>query len=286
MWNIKTVGKIEEGDPRFAEAFVEGRVEIREHSGRLIMCFKDTKVVARPKIGSDGQQQTAALFCPKLMVFLSEKKPKQRMTDIHLTGVHVPLLDGSDVFGRGKSIGTFRVGLKGMMSVDPFRGVVITKVPTDLPITQEAVVYGFAKLVPPRSEMTSMKQALGLTATLDMMHLLEHRAQAARDMKKLKKDKADGAGARAILKAQQDVKALRSGSLYAKLQAGKKQSSKSVSNLSPTTGTQIEDEVQLNDEDDAIVAGKLAHARRLSERAWGLMRKDHSSVITYKRTVQ
>lgn len=116
------------------------------------------------------QEIDKQLSIPKLFVYLSKKKPKTRMTDIHKTGTRIFIPNCSDgVFGAGRSLGDFDLGLKDIVDVLGFLGLVIVKLPTDEPKTDDPVVYGYVNLLSVRSAKIRTKAALHFDVVSDMI---------------------------------------------------------------------------------------------------------------------
>lgn len=84
---------------------------------------------------------------PKLHVFMSKKKPKERMIDIHKSGSRIHLQgDVNGYFGTMRTTGNFETSLKDIPDALAYLGLVIVKLPGDEPRTEEPVVYAYAKL--------------------------------------------------------------------------------------------------------------------------------------------
>ncbi len=124
--------------------------------------FKNQKEETFPNLSAVDQQVIEDLIVeeskkiiplPKLYVFLTKKKPKKRMTDIHKAGLKILLntqKNPEGLFGTASTVGTFESSLNGFFPPDDsilnYLGLVIVKLPTDSPRTSEPIVYGFVKL--------------------------------------------------------------------------------------------------------------------------------------------
>ena len=108
--------------------------------------------------------QKKELVIPRLMVFMSKKSPKKRMTDLHRTGSRVYLnVDSEGLFGKENTLGNFEATLKDIYDALDHLGVVILKMPQDKPVTEEPIIYGFVKLQSSRFNQVKTLTALNLT---------------------------------------------------------------------------------------------------------------------------
>jgi len=118
----------------------------------------------------------------RLNVFLSRRKPKPKMGDVHKNGSRVHLKgDLEGLFGRKESgtIGTFAVPLKDIPDVMGYLGLVVIKLPQDAPKTNDPVIYGFVKLQSARSVKIKTASALHLTEIAEMLHKILAAADSA-----------------------------------------------------------------------------------------------------------
>lgn len=103
---------------------------------------------------------------PKLNIFLSKKRPKKRMTDVHKTGAKVYIHSNTDGLFTGADE-AFEAGLKDIPDVLGYSGIVILKLPSDEPKTEEPVIYGLVKLQSAKSQKIRTLGALHLTEVMD-----------------------------------------------------------------------------------------------------------------------
>ena len=111
---------------------------------------------------------------PPLHVFLSKKRPKKRMTDVHKTGAKVYIqADVDGLFGRKDSVGTFEVALKDIPEVLGYQGLVVLKLPQDTPKTDEPVIYGLIKFQSARAQQIKTVHSLHIQEVMqDMSKIL------------------------------------------------------------------------------------------------------------------
>eukprot|EP00611_Tribonema_gayanum_P031419 TRINITY_DN9080_c0_g4_i2.p1 TRINITY_DN9080_c0_g4~~TRINITY_DN9080_c0_g4_i2.p1 ORF type:complete len:1210 (-),score=279.99 TRINITY_DN9080_c0_g4_i2:887-4516(-) len=109
--------------------------------------------------GSVGVEQWA----PKLYCYLTKKKPKARMADLEETGFLL-LMDGSSdgSICQAPAYGTFDQSLLHVPSASEYCGAVIVKRAQDAPVTEEPVVFGFARLLQQRRPLVAAAAALGM----------------------------------------------------------------------------------------------------------------------------
>ena len=135
---------------------------------------------------------------PKLTIYLSQKKPKIRMIDIHRNGYRVKLpltainmTDGDDndddmtidyesfpsknlnttecYFGQNYAINNFEASLPNIKDIYNYYGLVIVKLPDHEPVTSEPIVYGFIKLESSRTAKVNTGASLHLTHIADRL---------------------------------------------------------------------------------------------------------------------
>ena len=102
----------------------------------------------------------------KLSLYMTKKKPKKRMADVEETG-HLVVCDSKDGFidsllGKHAKHTTFDVSLKDCPDVQDYAGCVIVKRKNESPLTDEPVVFGFARFSQNAREMPGTEQALGM----------------------------------------------------------------------------------------------------------------------------
>lgn len=113
---------------------------------------EEIKLAKKQKRDNDLQalfkeEENKEVPLPKLYVYMCKKKPRARMIDIHKSGSRVHIYSRSDgLFGREGTLDNFEASLKDVPDALEYLGIVIVKLPTDAPKTEEPVVYGFAKL--------------------------------------------------------------------------------------------------------------------------------------------
>ncbi len=107
---------------------------------------------------------------PRLVVFITQKKPKNRMTDIHKTGQQVLLKSTDNLFGMELTTGNFEAPLKSISDNTQYAGVVVVKLPHDEPRTKEPIIYGFVKLESTRTAKIKTSQVLELSQIVDKLN--------------------------------------------------------------------------------------------------------------------
>ena len=107
----------------------------------------------------------------KLSLYMTKKKPKKRMADIEETGdfVSCDSADGhiDSLLGKHANATTFDVSLKDAPDVAAYKGCVIVKRKGDPPLTDEPVVFGFARFSQGAKEIAGTEQALGMGGAKD-----------------------------------------------------------------------------------------------------------------------
>jgi Leucine-rich repeat (LRR) protein len=196
LWTPKVMGEFEEGDPNKSNLYISGFAEIKELNGSLKLFFSDTRINLRkltpPESDEKGedtsQTETASLsesvtsqqvhkdplegiFLPDMYLYFTRKTPKVRMVDIHQAGTRIPLnkYHPSGTFGREGTVGTFEVSLNKIPDVLQYRGLVIVKIPSDKPITEEPVIYGFIKFESMRAQKLVTSSELHLAEINDIL---------------------------------------------------------------------------------------------------------------------
>lgn len=210
LWANKLSGSFQEGDAKSTRFFVEGKVEIKELGGHLRAYFKDVKLTVRVNTdkkaeedeekekGSDDSDTSSDeedadkkkkdvkaeedLYIPKLSVYMTTKKPKKRMVDAHKSGTKVKmagLMDG--VFGKLDEAVEYDTPLVDISDVSNYKGLVVIKMPSDDPPTEEPIIYGYVRLQSTRSIKVKSIDALHLSDLSDMLVKLNNRAAILRD---------------------------------------------------------------------------------------------------------
>jgi len=102
---------------------------------------------------------------PALKVFITDKKPKNRMVDAHKAGILIHFSSGDTFAPKEKIISQFEGPIKDIPEslLMKMQGVVILKLPQDSPITAEPLIYAYAKLESARNIKIRTAEALQLT---------------------------------------------------------------------------------------------------------------------------
>jgi len=159
LWTTKLFGEFEEGDPAKTNFHFTGRVDVKLFGGNLRLFFADVVLVKNSMVvpESDSQEmgsksrrieeQKPEIVVPKLYIYLTKKKPKSRMVDVHKNGTKVVIRNNPDgLFGAFETtLGTFEVSLKDIPDALDHKGLVIVKLPTDAPITEEPIIFSTIK---------------------------------------------------------------------------------------------------------------------------------------------
>ena len=159
LWTSKLFGEFEEGDPVKTNFYFSGRVDVKLFGGNLRLFFTDIAIVknamANPESGITESVNSMRRFeekkdeinVPKLYIYLTKKKPKSRMVDIHKNGTRVFINNNTEgLFGvLGSTLGNFEVSLKDVPEVLEHKGLVIVKLPTDTPMTDEPIIFSTLK---------------------------------------------------------------------------------------------------------------------------------------------
>ena len=182
LWTSKLFGDFEEGDPGKTKFYFLGRVDVKLCAGNLRLFFSDVTTIRRSnKSGTaeDDEKDRYSLVShrrkkekeiPKLRIFLTKKKPKSRMIDIHTTGTRVNIHNNDQgSFGITGTLGSFDIGLKDIPDVLESKGLVIVKLPADLPVTDEPVIYGIVKFQSSRALRARTNAALKFTDIENMV---------------------------------------------------------------------------------------------------------------------
>lgn len=115
-------------------------------------------------------EERKPIALPKLYVFMSKKKPKTRMTDIHKAGSRIHTTSNAEgLFGREGTLGDFECSLKDVPDALYYLGLVIVKLPQDAPKTEEPIVYGFVKLQSSRTAKVRTGAALHISKVADSL---------------------------------------------------------------------------------------------------------------------
>lgn len=184
LWTTQLWGDFVEGDPQ-TKFTVEGRVDIKQLGGWSRAFFQNIALKPRPPPksaeedsstdkssseeeservsavrGSDGD----ALVVPKLAVYLSTKKPKKRMVDVHKLGQRLLLAQQEEgVFGSLTAPAVnYEASLMDVIDLSAFQGLVVIKLPQDEPVSDEPIVFGFVRFQSGRARKIRSLQALGL----------------------------------------------------------------------------------------------------------------------------
>jgi Leucine-rich repeat (LRR) protein len=200
LWTPKVMGEFEEGDPNKSDLYLSGLAEIKELNGSLKLFFSETRINIRKLTPPEGDKidelinletvslaesmisapesrsvsnkdPLADLFIPDMYLYFTRKVPKMRMVDVHQVGTRIPLnkYNPAGVFGKGGTIGTFEVSLNKVPDVLQYRGLVIIKVPSDKPVTEEPVIFGFIKFETMRAQKFVTATELHLTEINDIL---------------------------------------------------------------------------------------------------------------------
>lgn len=110
------------------------------------------------------EQENQVFKLPKLTLFMSRKKPKMRMIDIHKLGSRIFLHnDSKGHFGRQNTLGTFEASLKDIPDALSYKGLVVVKLPEEEPESNEPIVYGFIKFQSARGMKVKTSESLHLS---------------------------------------------------------------------------------------------------------------------------
>lgn len=96
------------------------------------------------------------------------------MTNVHKVGSKIYLSSAKTggLFGVSGTTGVFEASLKDIPDAIAYGGIVVVKLPTDEPKTEDSVIYGFIKLVSSRSSKTKTGTALHLSSINDQLQQL------------------------------------------------------------------------------------------------------------------
>lgn len=211
LWTTKSVGSFVDGNPTTTSFFVEGKVEIKELGGHLKAFFKGVKLSPRlpnaseatkkekedddsdassdkaeevktseQKVVEDIQIHSILEHMPKLQVFMTTKKPKKRMVDAHTSGtkLKIPQLqDGTFASFHGAT--DYEAPLVDIADILSFQGIVVLKLPSDEPVTDEPIIFGYVRLQSFRSMRVRAIDALHLSELADMHAKLVLRVEMA-----------------------------------------------------------------------------------------------------------
>jgi Leucine-rich repeat (LRR) protein/Ca2+-binding EF-hand superfamily protein len=177
LWVPKRFAELKKGDERHHLNYLEGNVELRALRQLYKLSFSECRVVSRfkeaeePSDSDNDDDMTIEQVQKKrirLSLYMSHKKPKKRMADIEETG-HLVQCDTNDGFvdallGKHSKLTTFDVSLKDCPDPGDYTGCVIVKRKSEPPLTDEPVVFGFARFSKSAKELVGTELALGMTA--------------------------------------------------------------------------------------------------------------------------
>ena len=108
---------------------------------------------------------------PQFLLYLSPKKPKSRMPNIHKEGVrlHVKRSPDGAFAANDHSTGDFEVVLKDIPDILHFSGLVVLKLPQQEPKTEEPQIIGMVKFEAARHTKINSISGLGLNVLADVM---------------------------------------------------------------------------------------------------------------------
>ena len=176
LWVPKRFSELKKGDDRHNFNYMEGNVELRALRALYKLSFSECRVISRfreeePPSDSDDDDMTIEKVDKKrikLSLYMSKKKPKKRMADVEETGhlVQCDTADGSidHLLGKHASMTTFDVSLKDCPDPGEYAGCVIVKRKSDPPLTDEPIVFGFARFSKSAKELVGTEVALGMTS--------------------------------------------------------------------------------------------------------------------------
>lgn len=182
LWVPKRFAEIKKGDDRHRMNYIEGECELRGLRDlyklsftnlRIIQKFKEAETDSDEDSDDDIVIERRAQQRVKLSLYMTKKKPKKRMADIEETG-HFVSCDTKDgyidtLIGKHAKAANFDVSLKDCPNVDEFAGCVVVKRKGDNPLTDEPIVFGFARFSQNAKEMPGTEQALGMGQAKDRM---------------------------------------------------------------------------------------------------------------------
>lgn len=108
-------------------------------------------------------EKIKALEVPKLTLFLTSKKPKVRMVDVHKTGTRIRITGASEgMFGSQEVAANYESSLTDIPDALNYQGLVVVKLPEHEPPTDEPIIFGLIKLQSYRSIKIKTSDALHL----------------------------------------------------------------------------------------------------------------------------
>ena len=156
--------------------YIEGEIELRSLRHLYKLSFTNARVVSlfrEPEEESDSDDddlfaaQKSAAARIKLRLYMSKKKPKSRMADIEETGHPVNCADSKDGFfdllvGKGANPTTFDVAMRDVPDIASYAGCVIVKPKAEPPMTDEPIVFGYARFGSGGKELIGTDNALNM----------------------------------------------------------------------------------------------------------------------------
>lgn len=134
---------------------------------------------ALEKIWKEAEQKKEIPLPSRLHLYLTRRKPKTKMTDVHRNGSRVHLsghIEG--LFGQEGTIGTFDSPLKDIPDALGYLGIAVIKKPEDHPKTNDPIIFGFVKLQSARALKIKTSSALHLTELQESLHKVLAAAEA------------------------------------------------------------------------------------------------------------
>lgn len=108
-------------------------------------------------------EKIKTLEVPKLTLFLTSKKPKVRMVDVHKTGTRIRITGASEgIFGSQEVAANYESSLTDIPDALNYQGLVVVKLPEHEPPTDEPIIFGLIKLQSYRSIKIKTSDALHL----------------------------------------------------------------------------------------------------------------------------
>lgn len=109
-------------------------------------------------------EKIKTLEVPKLTLFLTSKKPKVRMVDVHKTGTRIRITGAASegMFGSQEAASNYESSLTDIPDALSYQGLVVVKLPEHEPSTDEPIIYGLIKLQSYRSIKIKTSDALHL----------------------------------------------------------------------------------------------------------------------------
>lgn len=130
-----------------------------ENKDKIDLNFDDSKDASEEEEAAVNEmieaEKQAPVPIPSLKVFLTEKKAKSRMVDAHKAGIQIQISAGSG--GQFQLQENLVSQFEGLIKDIPesvimnMQGLAILKLPQDLPVTTEPLIYGYAKLTSARN---------------------------------------------------------------------------------------------------------------------------------------